>query len=212
MSPVAAEPRWHAITLTAGQVLAVLDRRMTQYREPVRFSRGFTHSDWPTLFQTRDGNWGWTDADKPIPAMLERPGKVCPYGPVGSRLWVREVWAYAEGGGVLYRADEGGLSHWEEVIVGPWRSPVQMARSASRMTLEVLDVRPERLQGISAVDARAAGATACRDMAWATSLGDILLDPAVLTFREQWDSTHVGADRWPANPWVWRILFRVVPR
>lgn len=186
-------------------MLAVLDGRMTQYRAPVVFSSPFTHSDWPTVFQTKDGNWGWTDAEKPIPAMLERPGKVCPYGHVGDMLWVREVWAYAEKGEVLYRASETDLSHWEEVIIGPWRSPVQMARSASRLTLEVLGVRPERVLGMTEEDARAEGCHGTMQPDVATSLP---LYSAV--YRRRWEARYGKVHPWAVNPWVWRVSFRVV--
>src|SRR5688572_22676571 len=80
----------------------------------------------------------------------------CPYGKPGDRLWVRETWAgrtdvdgktdpekarhYA-----MYRADGGDPKdplEWHD-YGGRWISPIHMPRWASRITLEVVDVRVE---------------------------------------------------------------------
>lgn len=64
---------------------------------------------------------------------------------------------------------------------------------ASRLTLEVLGVRTERVQNISHKDAVAEGSPSPRGARdW---------------FRDQWDAANKNAT-WAANPWVWAIEFQ----
>ena len=108
----------------------------------------------------------------------------CPFGAPGDRLWVREGWADItdllewDGGGQIpdgchcyaYRADGQvrqctvslrGPEDWDVGDLEPgdvkWRPSIHMPRQASRLTLEVTNVRVERLQEISAADAAAEG-------------------------------------------------------
>lgn len=92
---------------------------------------------------------------------------------------------------------------------GRWRSPVHMPRWASRLTLEVVSVRVERVQSISEADAIAEGV----DVMFNTKMRAIG-DPRALTVRQRafgmvWD--HFNAKRgypWESNPWVWVIEFK----
>jgi hypothetical protein len=79
---------------------------------------------------------------------------VCPYGAPGDRLWVRETFRQAEPGipSVHYRADI------DEVSGGPWTPSIYTPRWASRLLLEVVEVRVQRVQEISEEDAIAEGA------------------------------------------------------
>ena len=75
---------------------------------------------------------------------------------------------------------------------------IHMPRWASRITLEVTDVRVERLQDISEADAQAEGAytdPAC---------------PAYDAYRDVWEQIN-GPGSWAANPWAWAIEFRGLP-
>lgn len=69
----------------------------------------------------------------------------CPYGEPGDRLWVAEAWhthfGSLDAGSPLvvqYRTD-GGKSPF-------WKSSVRMPRHLSRITLELVSVRVERVQ------------------------------------------------------------------
>jgi hypothetical protein len=77
-----------------------------------------------------------------------------------------------------------------------WRPSIHMPRWASRITLEITDVRVQRLQDITYEDAEMEGV--CCDM-------------SARTFRDHfhalWDRIN-GAGAWNANPWVWALTFR----
>lgn len=85
------------------------------------------------------------------------------FGAVGDRLWGRETWDYhvhaldelnEKDGPFVYWADP--FSH-QDRISSRWRSPIHMPRWASRITLDVVNVRVESLQDISEADAWAEG-------------------------------------------------------
>lgn len=79
-----------------------------------------------------------------------------------------------------------------------WTPSIHMPRTASRILLEITDVRVERLRSMSQDDARAEGVIAAS--------GPM---EAGLAFRELWDSIY-GEESWKANPWVWVIEFKRV--
>jgi hypothetical protein len=86
-----------------------------------------------------------------------------------------------------------------------WRSPLFMPRWASRITLEVTDVRVERLQSISEEAARAEGVD---PLEW--SGGPANAD-ARAAFHELWDRINGSVGRsWNDNPWIWALAFTVV--
>lgn len=136
---------------------------------------------------------------------FERGIKSCPFGKVGDRLWVREthhapdflhdyeVKELAEGLttleslGVTYKADAPHMTPAD----GGWCSPVGMPRWASRITLEITDIRIERVQDIT--------------------LGDSLKEACngPMDFAVYWMSKH-GEGEWFINPWVWVIEFKKV--
>ncbi|WP_222890204.1 hypothetical protein [Enterobacter sp. C2] len=150
----------------------------------------------------------------------------CPFGQPGDRIWVRETWADVNHDGcpaVAYRADgevrdlhedDGDeqdpnlekywFANWYPDLIsgteGNWTPSIHMPRWASRITLEITDVRVERLNSISDTDANAEGVSADR------------LSPARYVFGSLWQSIY-GADNpqsWQANPWVWVIEFKRV--
>lgn len=155
----------------------------------------------------------------------------CPYGIPGDQLWVRETWQYADWSedgqpyiryrsddAVLLRAgDENSPEVWATLsapenykIDGKaadhrWRPPVTMPRWASRITLEVLGVRVERLQDISEADAAAEGAT------WHENRpGRDYPRTKREAFSALWYVINGKKHPWESNPWVWVIEFKKV--
>jgi len=121
------------------------------------------------------------------------------------------------------RIDPGtdGRYHWEPGQ-SPlrWRPSIHMPRWASRITLEIVSVRVERLQDISETDAMAEGidmesdhASLCiniEDRICGPGDSDLFKGSAILTvWRKLWRDIN-GWESWDANPWVWVIEFQKV--
>ncbi len=165
--------------------------------------------------------------------------KRCPYGQPGDRLWVRETFAVRgnEDGhpertdGTLcgereaprfYRADckQTDYGMWQlpdGSLLEGWRSSLHMPRWASRITLEVVSVRVERLQNISEPDAQAEGCLP--DKHFLNQLSHLRGSDAVRAvpsklytakerFAQLWDSINAKRAPWASNPWVWAVEFR----
>lgn len=141
----------------------------------------------------------------------------CPYGIPGDRLWVRETWfdnmASDDGDEAntpsrcVYRANGEFIDQFpEEYMEGKWTPSIHMPRWASRITLEVVAVRVERLQEISGFDLTAEGFPPddegpMRDGCRLTLAGRRQV------FAGLWEEIN-GADSWSANPWVWVVEFK----
>lgn len=134
----------------------------------------------------------------------------CPYGIPGDRLWVRECWGLfdtqpsdgPERAYVYYRATDGDDRDLRYQL---WRPSIHMPRWASRITLEVVGVRVERVQDISEADAEAEGFE--RTFAADGSEYGAGLTTATEAFAALW-SKITGPASWSENPWVWVVEFR----
>ncbi len=143
---------------------------------------------------------------------------VCPYGQAGDRIWVRESWAVGKCADSLkpimlhpgtWMVDNGGL--WYPADAAEPRNPISprgktrpgmyMPRWASRIVLDVTEVRVQRLQDISEADAWCEGVDASEALSMGCS------DGAVAVYSALWEKNN-GADSWDANPWVWAVEFR----
>jgi hypothetical protein len=107
----------------------------------------------------------------------------------------------------LWRRDERGCKGDHS-----WRSPIHMPRAFSRLTLEITDVRVQRVQeigrdGRKAVDVLAEGITPeqiANEQKWFHPD-----DSPALAFARLWESIN-GKGSWESNPWVWAITFKRV--
>lgn len=161
----------------------------------------------------------------------------CPYGVPGDRLWVREAWAVKRfepcldherdwqelcGATVRYLADGAEIVHPGDRVTGQgiYRGPVEkgrpsihMPRWASRLTLEITDVRVERLQDISEADALAEGIEQRGIEFGVPGLWRRPEGPhsAAAAYADLWETIN-GKGSWAANPWVWVVTFEVEAR
>ncbi|WP_155877801.1 hypothetical protein [Klebsiella pneumoniae] len=93
-----------------------------------------------------------------------------------------------------------------------WKPSIHMPRAASRILLEITDVRVERLNAISEEDARAEGIIdgGCLNCGEPEPCGCANPEPdATDAFAYLWQSIY-GQESWNANPWVWVIEFKRV--
>lgn len=169
---------------------------------------------------------------------------------IGQTLWVRETfkevgaflgWDKVGGkcpggcGVIAYRADGELRQHSimlkdpESINIDdvpaveklPWRPSIHMPRWASRLTLEVTDVRVERVQDIDPQDCLAEGTPF--DSAWGSfSVHPDNPDPwgdfcesedrrIRKAFQTLWDSLNAKRGySWESNPWVWVVTFKHV--
>ena len=183
------------------------------------------------VFQV-DGNDCIRDVDG-LPSRLDMAPEnwdLCPYGQPGDRLLVRETFAMAREydqlppsslvpvfdptgalatPSILYRADvREKLNKW-----GRWRPSIHLPNWASRITLEIVSVRVERLQDISEADAMAEGCE--KGMTAAQIIERTAGLPRLASYfsgyRNLWERIN-GPGSWDANPWIWAIAFkRVTP-
>lgn len=141
----------------------------------------------------------------------KRDFRLCPYGQPGDRLWVREAHAfvpepaYRRSTGIYQRANPADdyevcvfRENFDRARSFPWRPSIHMPRWASRILLEVTDIRVERLHEITI-------GQICKEGLARSMYEFIPVTTAFDVFAELWNST--GGD-WDANPWVWVIEFK----
>lgn len=181
------------ILFSAPMIRAILEGRKTQTRRIVSPQPPETH----VLCGVNDLFWV-EGKDEPGGC----PEFKCPHGVPDQRLWVRET--FQDTGpelniepGYVYRATD---PDWDNHVGWKWTPSIFMPRKASRITLEIVKVRVERVQQITGKDALAEGIL--RDD-----------DGETPNFRQLWDS--INAQRgfgWDVNPWVFVIEFKRLPQ
>lgn len=102
-----------------------------------------------------------------------------------------------------------------EKFEGAWRPSIHMPRWASRILLEITNVRVDRLNSISEQDALSEGIDRER-LEESQDNYDCIADhnmtgrpTATGAFKYLWESIY-GEENWQVNPWVWVIEFKRV--
>lgn len=191
-------------------------------------------------FDKDSGYWYWKPTKKgaimanrpPCDWFAFYPPK---YGMIEDRLWVRETFGWYN----TIVAGSYGFVDGEEVKYPPhvikngfkrpivykadypkhrfdpndsgWKPSIHMPRIASRITLEITDVRVERLQDITKEDAYREGVEIVTTKP-CTQYKDYEVNDGIFcnprnSFNSLWNVIH-GKDSWNLNPWVWVISFR----
>lgn len=194
------------ILFSAPMVRAILDGRKTMTRRVVKPQ--------PEYFKQYP-HWRWKPSSKFGPFAIDHGDNPSIFGKYipGDVLWVRETWHPSARLGteyeIEYRADEARRTvdaGWEgptpqiDAAIGKgWRPSIFMPRWASRITLEITEVRVERLQEITEADARSEGADIIGPDGdhW-----DCYRD----AFTYLWGKIN-GEGSWESNPWVWALSF-----
>ncbi|EFB0402315.1 hypothetical protein HGG92_002031 [Salmonella enterica] len=208
----------------AEMVRAILEGRKTQTRRPVKPQ--------PELTERSGFSWngvvfGSGSDDRETNRNFAHVK--CPFGKPGYRIWVRETFRVhsraSDVATLVYRASV--RNSWTEqthrvpvavcnkpAIPEKWTPSIHMPRWASRITLEITDVRVERLHNISERDSLREG------LFQLPASGRYCLQPGMQYFGMAshsakevyswlWASIY-GEESWAANPWVWVIEFKRV--
>lgn len=207
-------------------VRAILDGRKTQTRRPVKF---------PIL----DRNLGCELAGNELAGELSAGNYLnSAFGKPGDRIWVREAYrfpaslddvsptgvgemAVATGyrkpwAPTFYEFTDTFSDGWKGFETPPkvsdagkLRPSIHMPRWASRILLEITDVRVERLNAINEHDAQAEGVAKLRGGFWKHYQPGWTQHQlsARGSFVTLWKSIY-GDESWNSNPWVWVIKFK----
>lgn len=211
------------ILFSAPMVRAILDGTKTQTRRVIK-----PQPDYQIEVED-DGSCVTYNGDKLVQRWQS------PYGKVGDQLWVRETFCqfykapdYAkkmrrpDRDVFFYKADKNIDLKWFKALGFKWKPSIHMPRCASRIQLEITDIRVERIQSLTIDDMCAEG------------IGEMLEDPESIAghgfaeaehysiagvpmmhlpeiygFAAFWDSIN-GQGSWDLNPWVWVVEFKRV--
>lgn len=174
----------HPILFTGDMARAILEGRKTQTRRIIKIPEGiaakyeYRGDDGGNKLQPKQSGHYWMNG-----YAMWRP-KICPYGKVGDRLWVRETWAagiewdgekpseidpLCGGHDISYLADGEKPEGY-----GKTRPSIYIPKWAARIWLEITAIRVERVRDISIEDMKAEGInrdieltyTKKRDLGW----------------------------------------------
>ena len=182
----------HPIIFNGAMVRAILGGRKTQTRRPLRNRQRLEG----LMLKGEEADW-------------------CPCGKPGDTLWVREKWRplYRMFTGILVGACfryRGGrrvfnAEHraWDSIDdLTAFKLSIHMPHWASQITLEVEDVRVERVREIDCESIRAEGLEFAEDIDASIMLTE---------FKCLWNSLYTKRGYgWDKNPWVWCIKFKLV--
>jgi len=186
----------HPILFSSKMVKAILDSKKTMTRRVIKPQPKIVHGLYP-------------DATIQTEQLFHNFDRLkCPYGQVGGRLWVRETWAYinnfdidgsenyyeykADKPNDLYPGDWPAEEAKDNLEAPRWKPSIFMPRWASRIILEITNIRVERLQEITEEDAKREG---CQ---------------TIIHFYEVWNTINPPPHKphFGTNPWVWVIEFK----
>lgn len=223
------------ILMSGAMVRAALDGSKTQTRRPIKPA--------PEMVAGKRIE-PWAGDPAALLQLLQESKRSCPYGRPGDLLRVRETF-FAYGRWVTRYSEKKRRDEWHFIdmtaecdrayqydadspdlplaagsddVLPAWfkRPSIFMPDAASRILLEIVSVRVERLQDISDADIVAEGID-MEALAESQDRYDMVCKGTDAsgratersTWRELWEST--GGD-WDANPWCWAITFkRVTP-
>lgn len=215
--------RERPILFSAPMVKAILDGRKTVTRRVVK----------PQPDDSTPGYWSWL-ARKGLPVGRVAAEALSPFGQPGDRLWVRETFSSVDVNGhksspreahfvvlpdgtqvcrdgtVLAALPEYARGAFDGIT---WRPSIHMPRWASRIMLEVVSVRVERLHEITEDDARAEGVDDGPGLGGRLYPGTGAARGPLghrRVFSLLWEMINGKRAPWASNPWVWRVEFRRV--
>lgn len=170
---------------------------------------------------------------------FERGITPCLLGKVGDRLWVQEDFIPDPPAGHDAWEDEDSVTNYfqwdgcgsklseipnrlrtsEHVIYKAgqdnpdsmmWFNALQMRKWASRLLLEITDIRIERVQDITVINAQAEGSPLQISTTYFASPFHKACGEIMEWFKGYWNNKQSKMSSYEANPWVWVIEFKKV--
>lgn len=215
----------HPILFSAPMIRAILGNRKNQTRRVIKpqpisiaeYHIGGIVVEQSLIWPQGDQTQKLGDRQPPFGPNIFRPALARMHSPYRDRLWVKET-HFIFGWWVKNGLSKNGKQKWKfrtdplkQVAFEPphhtparwekgWhkRPSIFMPRWASRITLEIVSVRVERLRQMSNEDAQAEGIQVSMD------------EHSVNLFADLWDSINGKKHPWESNPFVWVIEFRKV--
>ena len=185
------------ILFNTDMVRAILDGRKSCTRRICKDANEYTVPDMEFYNADKRTYAVHNFADKEQMEQLSTAERTCPIC-TGDILYVRETWKEAPKGYYYYE-------DWQKddiADVTKWKPSIHMPKDAARIWLKVTNVRVERLQEITEVQAQAEGCNSGLLTGACTARGQ---------FEDLWNSTVKKSDLdrygWDASPWVWVIEF-----
>ena len=213
------------ILFSAPMVRAILEKRKTQTRRIIDMSpvdRTIKTVEKITYGEVVPGHWSAFNENGHGVGVKHR------YGQTGGALWVRETFTKH-----LNDYEYAATCKWH--LPPKWKPSIHMPRIANRITLEIKDIRVERVRDISEEDATAEGVftdeqrpeehdyrknsilcTKCAGTGLHNDVGPNLgvifdvdcnqCETDKQKFKNLWGAIN-GFERWDENPWVWVVEF-----
>ena len=143
---------------------------------------------------------------------------------IGDLLYVRETWArtmataYRQSPGVEFTPNPDDPSvgvvyraGWTRCKPGPWKASIHLPKWGSRIWLRVKDIRIERIQDITALDAMEEGIRAFENkhgVRYGKDEADCWEREPVTPFKRLWDTINAARGYpWEFDPWAWVVEF-----
>jgi hypothetical protein len=222
------------ILFSGAMVRALLAGTKTQTRRTIKWPRGAASCVCQPPAWRCDNGWYCATCGGGVRLTARDVANTdCPYGVPGDLLVVRETWAchyatndqrpadidpnlwsvrYAADGHIRPAASDGSRALPQQFT--KTRVSIHMPRWASRLTLEITEVRVERLREISISDAKVEGIVQLRGadkdgmQHWGVPGLNIDAPMPDTAYLRLW--AHINGDgAAAANPWVWAVSFKV---
>lgn len=156
------------------------------------------------------------------------PDTPCPYGQPGDILYVRETWATSpkwdkikpskipEHALIFYYTGPFYKKGQDKGLIGRTRPSIHMPKWASRIKIQITNIRTERIQLLTPQDAIAEGIRTSSTLTHYRNYSKNLSHPSLCwttdpieSFSSLWDSINAKRAPWHTNPWVWVIEFKI---
>ena len=209
----------------AQEVQAIIAGTKTMFREVIKIQPANENQVFSTVASSiRNKDIGTHNFINPKATWEQTKKFKCPYQ-VGKKIFCKEAWGRkATGSGIAYKADNPNQLIYQHLPV-KWRLPQHMKQEHSRLTLEITDIKVERLQDISEDDCLDEGCYFAE-----VFLGDFSKPPRKifnfskknllkedglldykLAFKKYWDANHEKPEeKFETNPFVWVVDFKII--